>query len=51
MSKTNGSGIKMAVTATNLGKELFLMPPLKSQIKFVDFVNQVNKSKFVSHSN
>ncbi len=45
MAKANGSGIKMAVTATNLGKEFFVVPSLAEQKAFEDFVKQVDKSK------
>ncbi|MDO4672588.1 MAG: restriction endonuclease subunit S, partial [Porphyromonadaceae bacterium] len=41
----NGSGVKMAVTATALGKERFIKPPMKLQLEYSDFVAQVDKSK------
>lgn len=47
MSKAKGSGVKMAVTATELGKELFVVPDIEEQRAFEDFVKQVDKSKFV----
>lgn len=43
--KANGSGIKMAVTATDLGKELFVVPTIEEQKDFENFVYQVDKSK------
>ena len=45
IEKNNGSGIKMAITAKDLGKEAFILPPLKKQMQFEEFVSQVNKSK------
>ena len=50
VEKSNGSGIKMAITAKDLGNELFFIPPLKEQMKFEQFVHQVNKSKLLSVS-
>ncbi len=41
----NGSGVKMAVTASTLGKELFIVPPLDLQNCFASFVEQTNKTK------
>ena len=37
----------MAVTATTLGKELFVVPPIEAQKQFAAFVSQVDKSKAV----
>ena len=45
-AEANGSGIKMAITATELGKELFIVPPMDLQQQFAAFVEQVDKSKF-----
>nr|WP_314099536.1 restriction endonuclease subunit S [uncultured Lachnoanaerobaculum sp.] len=45
IEKNNGSGIKMAITAKDLGKEAFILPPLKKQMQFEEFVSHVNKSK------
>ena len=45
IAKANGSGIKMAVTATDLGREYFIVPPMSKQNEFADFVHQVDKSK------
>ena len=42
----NGSGVKMAITATALGKELFIRPSIDLQIQFATFVKQIDKSKF-----
>ena len=41
-----GSSIKMAITATALGKEKFIIPDMEVQNNFVAFVQQVDKSKF-----
>ena len=45
-AEANGSGIKMAITATELGKELFIVPPMDLQQQFAAFVEQIDKSKF-----
>ena len=45
IKKANGSGIKMAITAKELGKEVFIIPTLEKQAEFELFVNQINKSK------
>ena len=41
----NGSGVKMAITATALGKEHFIRPPMELQQQFAVFVEQTDKSK------
>jgi len=41
----NGSGVKMAITATVLGKERFIRPPMELQEQFAAFVEQTDKSK------
>ena len=41
----NGSGVKMAITATALGKERFIRPPMALQEQFAAFVEQTDKSK------
>lgn len=41
----NGSGVKMAITATALGKERFIRPPMELQEQFAAFVKQTDKSK------
>ena len=46
INEAKGSGVKMAVTATTLGKESFVIPPMEVQKQFADFVKQVDKSKF-----
>lgn len=46
IKKANGSGIKMAITATELGKELFVVPPIKKQNEFEIFAEQIDKAKF-----
>lgn len=43
--KAKGSGVKMAVTATELGKELFVVPKIEEQIAFEQVVNQTNRIK------
>ena len=45
MTKAKGSGVKMAVTATELGKEFFIVPSIEEQKTFENFVKQVDKSK------
>ena len=45
MSKAKGSGVKMAVTATELGKEMFVVPNIEEQKAFEEFVKQIDKSK------
>ena len=42
---SNGSGVKMAITATALGKECFIRPPMELQKQFAAFVEQTDKSK------
>ena len=42
----NGSGVKMAVTANTLGKEVFIQPAMHLQNRFAAFVAEVDKSKF-----
>jgi type I restriction enzyme S subunit len=44
-NEAKGSGVKMAVTAKTLGKELFVVPPMDVQRDFSAFVDQVDKSK------
>ena len=44
-AEANGSGIKMAITATALGKESFIRPPLELQEQFAAFVEQTDKSR------
>ena len=43
--KSKGSGVKMAITASELGKIEFPLPPLSLQNEFADFVAQVDKSQ------
>ena len=43
--RAQGSGVKMAVTATVLGHEEFVIPPLALQREFAAFVGEVDKSK------
>ena len=45
-SEANGTSIKMAVSASKLEKELFIVPSLEQQKRFVEFVEQSDKSKF-----
>ena len=44
-SLSQGSGVKMAVTATELGNTRFPLPPLALQNQFADFVAEVDKSQ------
>lgn len=44
--EANGSGVKMAITATALGQEPFIIPPLDLQKQFATFVHRTDKSKF-----
>lgn len=44
-AKANGSGVKMAVTATILGKVSFIRPPLSEQLRFVSLIEQMDKTK------
>ena len=44
--KSKGSGVKMAITASELGKIGFPLPPLSLQNEYADFVAQVDKSQF-----
>ena len=44
-NNSQGSGVKMAITASELGKIEFPLPPLSLQNEFADFVAQVNKSQ------
>ena len=48
ISQANGTGVKMAVTATTLGKEAFIKPPLPIQKEWNRFVRQSDKSKFAA---
>ena len=45
-NKSKGSGVKMAITASELGKIKFPLPPLSLQNEFADFVAKVDKSQF-----
>lgn len=47
ISQANGTGVKMAVTATTLGKEAFIKPPLPIQKEWNRFVRQSDKSQFI----
>ena len=49
-AEANGSGIKMAITATELGKELFIVPSMDLQKQFATFVEQTDKSKYHGES-
>ncbi len=42
-----GSGVKMAIKATELAKIKTIKPSIEIQNKFINFVEQVDKSKFV----
>ena len=45
ITDANGSGVKMAITASALGKEYFIRPPIEIQKLFSSFVKSVDKSK------
>ena len=45
-SKNLGTGVKMAVTAADMGKELFAKPSISAQIAFISIIHQADKSKF-----
>lgn len=44
-AEANGSGVKMAVSATVLGKADFAVPPIDLQNQFAALIEQTNKSK------
>ena len=44
-AQANGSGVKMAVTASALGKEEFIVPSIPLQNQFAAFVECVNQQK------
>ena len=46
-----GSGVKMAIKASELEKMSIIIPPLALQRQFADFVAEVDKLRFDSHSN
>lgn len=41
-SEANGSGVKMAVSATELSKELLPVPTMNEQLKITDIVSKIN---------
>ena len=45
-SQTNGATIKMGIKASTLEKEEFIIPDMQLQIKYLDFVKQIDKQKF-----
>ena len=47
-SKNLGTGVKMAVTAADMGKELFAKPSISAQIAFISIIHQADKSKYLS---
>ena len=44
-AEANGSGVKMAVSATVLGQSDFVIPPMEVQNQFAAFVEQTDNSK------
>lgn len=44
-AQANGSGVKMAVTASALGKEEFIVPSIPFQNQFATFVERVDQQK------
>ena len=45
ITDANGSGVKMAITATDLGKKYFIRPSIELQKQFSTFAKSVEKSK------
>ena len=48
---TSSASAQQAIYMKDLNKKLICIPPLRIQEKFSEFVNQVNKSKFVPRPN
>ena len=48
ISEANGTAVKMAVTATSLGKEEFIVPPMEMQNEWMSIVEQSDKSKYIN---
>lgn len=44
-AQANGSGVKMAVTASALGKEEFIVPSIPFQNQFASFVERIDQQK------
>ena len=44
-SEANGSSVKMAITASSLKQELFVIPPIDIQKQFSDYIVQINQAK------
>ena len=44
---SQGSGIKMGITAKELGKKDFIVPPLSLQNEFAEFATKIDKLKFL----
>ena len=47
-SKNLGTGVKMAVTATDMGKELFTKPSVTEQNSFISIIHHADKSKYLN---
>ena len=47
-SKNLGTGVKMAVTATDMGKELFTKPSVTEQNSFISTIHHADKSKYLN---
>lgn len=41
-AEANGSGIKMAISATELGKELFPVPTMEEQLEIADIISRIS---------
>ncbi len=41
-AEANGSGIKMAISATELGKELFPVPTMEEQLEITDIISRIS---------
>lgn len=46
-NQTNGATIKMGIKASTLEKEDFIIPDMELQIKYLTFVKQIDKQKFI----
>ena len=46
-NQTNGATIKMGIKASTLEKEDFIIPDMELQIKYLTFVKQIDKQKFL----
>jgi len=49
LHSSNGSSVQMAIKASDLEKEQFILPSLDEQNRFVQFTHQLDKLKFESY--